>query len=96
MIEIIVLIFLTREIGHLALQKGLHKNRWKLYTVLGWIGMEILGVIIGVFIFGQDNLFSVMMVGIAFALASYYILKANLNKRPDTNLDEDINRLGQN
>lgn len=95
MIEIIVLIFLTKEIGRLAIQKGLNKNMWKLYTVLGWIGMEIIGAIIGVIIFGPDNLFSIVMVGLAFAFTSYFILKASLNKKPDANFDDDINRLGQ-
>lgn len=95
MIEIIVLIFLTKEIGRLAEQKGLKKNRWKLYTVLGWFALEIIGVIAGLILFGQDNLVSIGLIALAFAVTSYFIIKANLNKRPDANLDEDINNLGQ-
>jgi hypothetical protein len=95
MLEIIVLIFLTREIGRLALQKGLHKTRWKLYTVLGWIIAEVLGVIIGIMIFGKENIFSVVLVGLALAVTSYFMIKANLNKRPDADLDDDINKLGE-
>ncbi len=34
MIEIIVLIFLSRNIGYLALDKGLKPGLWKFYVVL--------------------------------------------------------------
>jgi hypothetical protein len=36
-----------------------------------------------------------MLVGIIFAVTSYYILKAWLNKLPDDGMDEDISRIGQ-
>ena len=51
MLEIIILIFLTREIGRLAHSKGLKSGTWKIYTVVGWIVLEIIGVIGGVIIF---------------------------------------------
>ncbi len=47
MIEIIVLIFLAKEIGRLALTKGLKPGWWKFYLVIGWILGEFLGLIIG-------------------------------------------------
>ena len=46
MLEIIVLIFLCRHIGEIAIRKGESANKWKLYTVLAWIGGEITGLII--------------------------------------------------
>lgn len=95
MIEIIVLIFLTRDIGRLAEQKGLNKGRWKLYTVLGWFILEIIGVLAGLMIFGQDNLVSIGLLALAFAVTSYFMIKANLNKKPDADLDDEINRLGE-
>ncbi len=95
MIEIIVLIFLTREIGNLALRKGLKPGLWKFYLVAGWIVMELLGAVVGVVIFGPGNFISIMLVAIAFAITSYFYLKANLNKRPDTDLDDDISNLGK-
>ena len=95
MIEIIVLIFLTKEIGILALQKGLKAGRWKFYLVIGWILGEFLGLIIGVMIFGQDNIVSVMLTAIAVAVSSYFIIKSYLNKLPDYMDEEEIDRIGR-
>jgi hypothetical protein len=95
MLEIIALIFLTREIGRIAHDKGLRPVTWKIYTVVGWILSEIIGVIAGVMIFGKDNLFSVILVGLTFAITSYFIIKAQLNKLPD-HFDDDINSIGNN
>ena len=47
MLEILALIYLTRSIGQLALNKGLKPGTWKLYTVLAWFAGEITGLIIG-------------------------------------------------
>lgn len=93
MLEIIALIFLTREIGKIAANKGLKPGTWKIYTVLAWIAGEFIGAIIGVLIFGTNNFFSVVLVAIAGAVTGYLILKANLSKRPDL-LDDDINQIG--
>ena len=95
MLEIIALIFLTKEIGRLAHAKGLKPVTWKIYTVVGWIILEIIGVIAGIIIFGTDNFFSEAMVGLAFAITSYFIIKAYLNKLPDY-FDDDINNIGNN
>ena len=90
MIEIIALIFLTREIGKLAHDKGLKPVTWKIYTIISWIISEIIGIMVGLMIFSKDNLFSIAMVGIAFAITSYFIIKAQLNKLPDY-FDDDMN-----
>jgi hypothetical protein len=95
MLEIIALIFLTREVGRIAHEKGLKPLTWKIYTAVGWILSEIIGVFIGVAIFGTDNIISVILVGIAFAVTSYFIIKAYLNKLPDY-FDDDINNIGNN
>ena len=95
MLEIIVLIFLTRDIGRLAAKKGVKPSTWKIYTVFAWIISEIVGIVVGVMIFGQDNLFSIILVGIAFAVTSYFIIKAQLNKLPDEGIDDDINNIGR-
>ena len=91
MLDLSVLFFLTREIGRLAYKKGLKPVTWKIYNVLGWLGAELIGIIIGVLIFGMDNLVSVQLVAFAFAITSYFIIKAQLNKREDNNFDDDIN-----
>jgi hypothetical protein len=94
MLEIIALIFLTREIGRLAEKKGLKPITWKIYTVIGWLFSETIGILIGVMIFGTNNLVSVVLVGVLFAITSYFIVKAQLNKLPDREIDNDINNLG--
>ena len=95
MLEIIALIFITREIGKIAADKGLKPLTWKIYTIVSWVISEILGVIIGLMLFGKDNIFSVILVGLNFAITSYFIIKAQLNKLPDHDFDDDINHLGQ-
>jgi len=94
MIEIIVLIFLTKEIGNLAARKGLKSGLWKFYMVAGWIVMELVGAFVGVMIFGPGNVISILLIAIAFAITSYFYLKANLNKRPDADLNDDIYKIG--
>ena len=94
MLELIALIFLTREIGKLAEKKGLKPITWKIYLVTGWIFFEIIGISVGVMIFGMNNLISVVLVGFAFAITSYFLIKAQLNKLSDRNINDDINNLG--
>ncbi len=92
--DLIILFFLAREIGRLALKKGLKSITWKIYTAVAWIISEIIGLMIGFLFFDKDNLFSIGMIGLTFALTSYFIIKAQLNKLPD--YDDDINRIGNN
>jgi len=93
MLEIIALIFLTKEIGKIAAEKGLKPVTWKIYTVLAWVLGEIIGGIIGLYMFGINNLISAALVGIGGGITGYLILKSNLSKRPDV-MDDDINQIG--
>lgn len=95
MIEIIALIFLCKKNGALALQKGLNSRRWKLYTVLGWIVAEMTGLIFGMALFGNGNLYGLLGLGLVSAFGGYLIVKAILEKKPDS-FDEDINKIGVN
>ena len=95
MLEIIALIFITREIGKIAAAKGLKPLNWKIYTVLAWIIFEIWGFMIALMFFDVTNYFSIMMVGLMFALTSYVWIKARLNRLPDNRFDDDINRMGE-
>lgn len=95
MLEIIILYFLTKEIGKTAYSKGLKPLTWKLYTVGVWLLFEIIGFVIGLIIFGVDNIISAALVGIAFAVTGYFILRAQLNKLPNK-IDDDIERIGRN
>jgi hypothetical protein len=92
MLEIIALIFLTKKMGELALKKGLKPGTWKLYTVLCWFGAELFGAMVFFAVFQVDIMLAILL-GMGCAVGSYFVLKANLEKRPDA-MDEDINRIG--
>ena len=94
MLEIIALIFLTRQIGAIAVRKGLKPGTWKIFTVLAWIAGELVGAFAGLLIFGPDNFVSILLVAIAGAVTGYFIIKANLSKRPDA--IDDIDQIGNN
>jgi len=83
MLEILALIYLTRKIGDLAERKGLKKGWWKFYTVLAWVGAEIIGIVLSILIFQTDETLALLPLAYAFAIGSYFILRAVLSKRPD-------------
>ena len=90
--DLIILFFLAKGIGRLAVQKGLPPGMWKLYTVLAWLAGEFIGVAIGMLIFGQDNLFSILIVALGCAFPGYLIVKNILEKKPDV-FDEEVNQV---
>jgi hypothetical protein len=95
MLDLIILYFLTKEIGKIATQKGLKPITWKIYTIVAWIASELVGLVAGVMIFGADNIISIILVGFTFAITSYFLIKAQLNRLPDKSLDDDINNIGR-
>ncbi|GAB4417904.1 MAG: hypothetical protein OHK0039_28790 [Bacteroidia bacterium] len=93
MLEIIALVYLTRQIGNRAEDKGLPKTRWKVYTVLAWFGMELLGGIVG----GLMNLDLILTVVLAllFAFGGYLLVRYLLDQQPDPTDNQDlIDRIG--
>ena len=95
MLEILALIFLTRQIGTMAQDKGLKPGKWKLYTVLSWFAGEIAGAILGVLIFGPSNFVSIFLVAIGGAITGFLFIKSTLSKQPDQDPD-DIDQIGNN
>ncbi len=95
MLEIVILYFLTKKIGVLATTKGLSARRWKFNLILAWIVGELFGAVIAVIIFGQDNLFSALLIAIACAVSTYFIITNYLNNLPDVVDEEDINNIGR-
>lgn len=95
MLDLIVLYFLTKEIGKIAAQKGMKPITWKIYTVISWITSELIGLMFGVMLFGIDNMVSIILVGFTFAITSYYIIKGQLNRLTDKTFDDDINNIGK-
>ena len=107
--EIIILFFLCRKMGNLAVQKGLSAITWKLYTILGFFAAEIVGIMLGILLFGNidvnalstmaelqnSNIYGLEAFALISAFGGYLIVKSILEKKPDT-LDEDINKISIN
>jgi hypothetical protein len=64
-----------------------------LYTVLAWIVAEMMGVMMGLMLFGQENIIGIMLLGLVSAFGGYLFIKSILDKKPDS-FEEDINRIG--
>lgn len=92
--DIIILIFLIIHVGKLAKRKGQSVLKWRFNLAIGWIGGELLGLIIGVLFFGSDNIGSWLLLAIGFAGTSYFLIKNYLSKLPDVIDEEDINNIG--
>lgn len=97
MLEIIALIFLCKNIGTIAVKKGLKPGQWKLYTVISWIVFEFFGVILGVILFGfnKDELFGLMLFAVACAFGGYLLIKSILDKKPDVFNEDQIDQIGR-
>ena len=91
MIEIIILVFLCIHINKLAKKKGLSGRTWVIYTILGWLGGEIVGVTAGLIIFDKTNIVSIVLMGLTGAITGYFFIKKQLDKFPD-DVEEDVNR----
>ena len=94
MLEIIALIFITKHIGKLAIQKGLKPGTWKIYTVICWFVFEIIGFIVGMFLFNQSDLIALMLLGLVCAFGGFLLIRSILQKKPNITPDEDIDRIG--
>ncbi len=94
MLEIIALVFLSRQIGTLAYRKGLKPGRWKLYLVLAWFFTEIIGFFTGVAMFGTHNLLGLMLFSLICAVGGYLFIRARLLKMPDS-MDDEIEKIGK-
>jgi hypothetical protein len=82
MLEILMLVFLTRKVGEIVGAKGRKAGWYKFMTVLLWFGGEVVGAIIGALIVGvsggpQGFIYLFALVGaVVGAIASYVIAKA--------------------
>ena len=95
MLEIIAIIFLSRKIGDIAERKGLKRGWWIFYMVIAWIFAEFLGAFVAILVFQAEETLAIYPFAIAFAIASYFILRAVLSKKPDV-VDPAFEFEGQN
>jgi hypothetical protein len=95
MIEIVVLYFLTRNIGTLAIQKGEKPLTWKILTIVAWFAGEIVGSIIAMLLLQQTEIFPIILIALGCAASGYFIVRSMLNRKPDA-LTDDIDQIGKN
>lgn len=92
MLEIIILYFLTKKIGQMALQKGLKTSAWKIFTVVAWFAGEIVGFIMGFSIFGTQNLLGLIALAFFGAFGGYLLIRYILEQKQDVFDDDGSNR----
>ena len=84
MLEILALVFLSRDIGNIAERKGLKRGWWRFYTVLAWIIGEIIGVVVALLIFQTEEVsVAIYLFAIAFAVGGYFVVKTIVSRKPD-------------
>lgn len=94
MIEIIALVFLCWMNGKLAEKKGLPRKAWWLNTILAWVAAEFIGVASGILLYGKENLYPILAIGLFAGFGGYLLVKFTLEKKPDVNDDKDVDRIG--
>ena len=86
MLEIILLIFLTRRIGEIVEAKGRKGGLYKLMTVVLWIGCEVLGAVIGGIVVGLSGsseliIYLFALIGAAAGAAISFIIAKSVTPR---------------
>ena len=83
MLEIISLIIITRYIGRLAELKKLDVRKWKVISILLFFVLELTGCIVSLLFVAPDNIVTIALIGFAFGITSYPLIKNHLSKLPD-------------
>ena len=83
MLEIIALVFLSKNIADIAERKGLKRGWWRFYTVAAWIVAEIIGIVVAILVVQTEEPLALYPFAIGFAVGSYFILRAVLSRKPD-------------
>ena len=90
MFEIIILYFLVKNIGSLAVKKGLPTLKWKLTMIGAWIIFELMGLFLAISFFGTGNLVGIMAIGLASAFGGYLFVRYILENKPDADQLDDF------
>lgn len=96
MIEIIILYFLAVKVGKQATRKGLKPFTWKIILLVAWIAFEFVGMLFGIAFFGTGNLPALFALGIASAFGGYLLVRYILENKPDKDMFDDIDNIGNN
>jgi uncharacterized RDD family membrane protein YckC len=87
MLEIIALFFLSRNIAELARSKGESPVKWVIILIIAWLLMEFVGVMVALMFFNINNLVSILLVAMGFAITGYYLVLKKLQSLPDADDD---------
>ena len=84
MLEIILLIFLTRRVGEIVEEKGRRSGWYKVLTVVLWIGGEIIGAIVGLVVAeltgsGQFLMYLCALAGAALGAVLAFVIAKSLS-----------------
>jgi hypothetical protein len=81
MLEIVLLFFLTRKIGQIALSKNETAWVWKLRVVLYWFGAELLFAMASIQILGEINMWALLLGCPLSGYLSYLLVERSLNNK---------------
>jgi membrane protein DedA with SNARE-associated domain len=84
MLEILALMYLTKKNGAIAEGKGHKPGRYKLLTVLFWLGGEVLGGIVGGIVSsGDEGIGLVYVLAILGAIAGATLSRVMVKSLPN-------------
>lgn len=82
MLEIIAMVSLGRTIRNIVLEKGLRPTRYILNMVFLWVGLEIVGLYVGMRLFANPfGAYLLAIVGAAFG--GYLGYRGAVNAQPE-------------
>ncbi|PZF71315.1 hypothetical protein [Taibaiella soli] len=82
MLEIFIVDYLLHIVGADAKKKGLSVSRWKAYTLFTWIGLELAGICMSLFLFGELTVAG-LLIAYLLPILGNVLLRQNLKKYPD-------------
>lgn len=88
MLEILLLVFLSKKIGAIAGAKGHSVGTYKVLTFVFWFLFEIIGAVVGLMMFGNRG-YEFYFVGLAGAAGGYAVIYLIANNLPDKTRQEE-------
>ncbi|MFT7037063.1 MAG: energy-converting hydrogenase Eha subunit A [Cyclobacteriaceae bacterium] len=90
MLEVILVIYLSKKIGKILDEKGHNKGWYVAIFVITWIVSEISGIVLGAIIF-PDAPVAMYIMGLLGAAAAYYANYLFAKSLPDLNKEDQLN-----
>jgi len=88
MLEIIALIYLSRNIANTAEDKGHSHGLFRFLTFLCWFGFEFIGAVIGAIIMGSDGGAGIYLIALVSAGLGYLTIYLIAEFLPDNAIKE--------